>query len=219
MSGNFIPAQRELAARRALASNADIMIMLDDDMILPPHALAGLVDVLAADAQLAIAGALYYSRDGLRPMAAHYWNSADTTTAAVPAFGAGLAYVDAVGFCCVAVRVSALRALQPPYYASQVFIEEAAARVRICNEDYLLCERMRAAGFRVGLHAGVRCKHYDRASGVAHPLAWEDAQATAVERMLVVDPGPVYRLIPYDAAGARSAERHEAAAIDYISVD
>ncbi|GAC1430312.1 MAG: hypothetical protein NVSMB5_24570 [Candidatus Velthaea sp.] len=195
------------------------MIMLDDDMILPPNALTALVDALAADPQLAIAGALYYSRDGLRPMAAHHWKSADTTTAAVPAFGEGLAYVDAVGFGCVAVRVAALRALEAPYYATQVFIEEAAARVRVCNEDYLLCERMRAAGFRVGLHAGVRCKHYDRASGVAHPVAWEDPRATARERMLVVEPGPAYRLVPYDAAGARSTERHQAAAIDYVSVD
>lgn len=219
VTGNFIPGQREVAARRALAMNADIMIMLDDDMILPPHALSLLVRALEADPRLAIAGALYYSRDGLRPMAAHHWRSDDTTTAAVPAFAEGLTYVDAVGFGCVAVRVSALRALAPPYYATQVFIEEAAARVRICNEDYLLCERMREAGLRVGLHAGVRCKHYDRQSGIAHPVAWEDAAATNRERMLVIEAGPAYRLVPYDPAGARSSERHERSTVDYVSVD
>lgn len=219
VTGNYIPGQRELAARRARAMSADIMIMLDDDMVVPPHALAAIVDAFAGDPQLGIVGALYYSRDGLRPMAATHWSSGDTTTAAIPAFTDGLTYVDAIGFGCVGVRVSALDALRPPYYSAHVFIEESANRVRICNEDYLLCERMREAGFRIGLHAGIRCKHFDRASGIAHPLAWEDATLTAHERMLVVEPGPTYRLLPYDAKAARASEHHARSTVDYISLD
>ncbi|MFN2462005.1 MAG: glycosyltransferase family 2 protein [Candidatus Velthaea sp.] len=219
VTGNFIPGQREVAARRAVAQGADVLMMLDDDMIVPPDALARLTEVLAGDQAYAIAGALYYSRDGLRPMAASRWTSHDTTAASIPAFDDGITAVDAVGFGCVAVRVSVLKALAPPYFSTQVFLEESAARVRICNEDYLLCERMRAAGFHVALHAGVRCKHFDRQSQTAHPLEWEPAAETARERMLVADPGPHYRLIPYDAAGARAGEHHETAALDYLSVE
>lgn len=219
ITGNFIPGQRELAVRRALALGVDVLIMIDDDMIVPPHALHGILGALDADPELAIVGALYYSRDGLRPMTATHWVSHDTTTAAIPAFGHDVARVDAVGFGCVGIRIAALRALTPPYVGAHVYLEESSANVRICNEDYLLCERMRDIGYGIGLHGGVRCKHYDRASATAQPAMWEDDAATAVERMLVAEPGPHYRLIPYDPSGARINERHAAVPLTYLFVD
>jgi hypothetical protein len=217
--GNFTPGQRELAARRALDHNADVLVMFDDDMILPPDALSRLIEALDADSQLAVVGALYYSRDGVHPMVADEWHSSDTTTAAIPAFGDDVTYCDAVGFGCVALRVSALRTLNAPYFNTQVFVEEAAARVRVCNEDYLFCEEAQRGGWRVALHGGVRCKHYDRASRRSYPLAWEDPAQTAVKRMLVVDPGPTYRMVPYEARVATKPERHQTAHIDYIIVE
>ncbi len=36
--------------------------------------------------------------------------------------------------------VSALCGMPPPFFNTQVYVEEQAARVRICNEDYLFCE-------------------------------------------------------------------------------
>jgi GT2 family glycosyltransferase len=219
ITGNFVPGQREVAARRAVSSGADVLIMLDDDMVLAPSAVADVADALVANPALAIVGALYYSRDGIRPMAADRWNSSDTTTATTPPFTDSVTFVDAVGFGCVAIRVDALRKLAPPYFSTQVFVEQTAARVRICNEDYLLCERMRAAGYRIGLHAGARCKHFDRQSGIAQPIAWEAPHATSVERMMVAEPGPRFRLVAYDNSGARAGERHEIATLDYLIVD
>jgi GT2 family glycosyltransferase len=219
VNGNFIPGQRELAVRRAIALDADVLVMFDDDMIVPPDALSALVEPLDADPQLAVVGALYYSRDGIRPMAADRWTSHDTTTAAIPAFGAGLTYCDAVGFGCVAIRVSALRSMEPPYFRTQVYVEEHANRVRLCNEDFLFCETARFGGWRVALQAALRCRHFDRSSSVAHPREWEDSRATNTERMIVVDPGPSYRLVPYDGARGAKPERHAAAEIDYIIVD
>jgi len=219
VTGNFVPGQRELCVRRALALSADVLVMMDDDMQIPPDALVTLCDALALDPSLAAVGALYYSRDGIRPMAATRWNSANTTTAGVPGFTDGVVRVDAVGFGCVALRVSALATLRPPYFDVQIFIEEAAARVRLCNEDFLLCERLRGAGYGVGLHAGVRCGHYDRDRDAIEPAAWETAAQTHAERMIVVEPGPRYVLVPYDAAGATAAEHHAAARLDYVSVD
>jgi GT2 family glycosyltransferase len=217
--GNFVPGQRELAARRALRVGADVLIMVDDDMIVPPDALQALIDALEGDPHLAVVGALYYARDGLRPIVADHWSSHDTTTASIPAYGDTLTYCDVVGFGCAALRVSALRSMPPPYFRTQVYVEELASRVRICNEDYLFCEDVRRAGWRVALHAGVRCKHHDRASGTDYPREWEDPSITAVERMIVADPGPSYRLIPYDPTLATSVERHEKTSIDYIIVD
>jgi hypothetical protein len=219
VTGNFIPGQRELCVRRALALGADVLVMIDDDMQLPPDALVMLCDALALDRSLAVAGALYYSRDGIRPMAATRWSSANTTTAAVPGFRDGVVAVDAVGFGCVALRVAALAALTPPYFDVQIFIEESAARVRLCNEDFLLCERLRDAGFGVALHAGVRCGHYDRERATIEPARWETPEQTHAERMIVMRPGPHYELVPYDGAGATASERHAVARLDYVSVD
>jgi len=219
VTGNFIPAQRELAVRRAFALGADLLAMIDDDMVFPPDALSMLCDALALDPSLAVVGALYYSRDGIRPMAATRWSSANTTTAGIPAFSDRVVTVDAVGFGCVVLRMSALRSLAPPYIGAQVFIEESAARVRVCNEDFLLCERLRGAGFTIGLHAGVRCGHFDRERGVVEPRAWEPASQTAEERMFVVEPGPRYALVPYDTRMATASERHERPILDYVSVD
>jgi len=219
VSGNFIPGQRELCVRRALALRADVLVMIDDDMQVPPDAIVMLCDALALDPSLAVAGALYYSRDGIRPMAATRWTSENTTTAAVPGFRDGIVKVDAVGFGCVALRVAALGSLAPPYFDAQIFIEEGAARVRLCNEDFLLCERLRGAGYGIALHAGVRCGHYDRERGTIEPVRWESADQTQSERMIVMRPGPHYELVPYDGAGATADERHAAARLDYISVD
>jgi hypothetical protein len=217
--GNFVPGQRELAARRAQRLGADVLIMVDDDMILPPDAFVRLLTALEADAQLAVAGALYYSRDGLHPMVADRWVSENTTTATIPAYVDTLTYCDVVGFGCVAIRVSALDSMPPPFFNTQVYVEEHAARVRICNEDYLFCEDVRRAGWLVALDAGVRCRHYDRTTSRALPLQWEEAAATNLERMIVADPGPSYRLVPYDAALPAKSERHQAAKIDYLIVD
>jgi hypothetical protein len=219
ISGNFIPGQRELAARRAVALNADVLAMFDDDMIVPPNALKALVGALDADPRLAVVGGLYYSRDGIHPMVADRWTSGDTTRATIPAFNDALTYCDVVGFGCVALRVEALRTLDSPYFNCQVYVEEGANRVRICNEDYLLCQDLRRAGWRVALHAGLRCKHFDRTTSVAQPREWESAAQTGAERMIVVDPGPAYRLVPFDATAPVHPERHAPAYVDYIIVE
>jgi hypothetical protein len=219
IEGNFIPGQRELAARRALRSNADILVMFDDDMVIPPTAIISLVDALVSDPRLAVVGGLYYSRDGVHPMVADHWMSRDTTTAAIPAYDAGLTYCDGVGFGCSAIRVEVLRHMPRPFFNTQVYVEEHAARVRICNEDYLFCENVRNDGWRVALQAGLRCKHFDRATGLAYPREWESPAVTNTPRMLVVEPGPSFRMVPYDSSQPTKPEYHEAAKIDYIIVD
>jgi GT2 family glycosyltransferase len=216
ITGNYVPAQRELLVRRAQAAGMDVLAMVDDDMILAPDALVDLCADLDAHPEAALSGALYYSRDGLRPMAADGWRSDDTRAGYVPPFANDARPVDAIGFGCVVLRVAALAALARPYFHAQIFLEERAGRARICNEDYLLCERLRGAGFGVRLHAGVRLGHYDRTTDRVLPLAWEAPEATDRPRMMVVEPGPRFTLVPYDAAHARADERRERASVDYL---
>jgi len=220
VSGNFVPAQREMIVRRALALTADAVLMIDDDMVVPPDALENLSATLEGDSGAAIAGALYYSRDGIRPMVADGWTSSDMTGASIPPFDdCTPTAVDAVGFGCVLIRISALKMLAPPFFGAQIYMETGAARARLCNEDYLLCERLRQSGYRVLLHPGVRCGHVDRESDRVIPLTWEPADVTNRRRMIVVEPGPRYAVVDYDPSLPRARERHLAAPLTYVSVE
>ncbi len=208
-NGNAVAVQREMIARDAVQRGADLLAMIDDDIVAPPDALVKLIAALEADPDAALAGALYYSRDSARPMAVARWSSADTTTAAIPAYADGkVAVVDGVGFGCIVLRVAALGALSLPYFAAHVYVDPSARSVRQCDEDYLLCERLRHAGQRVLLHAGVRCGHYDRGSGTTAPSAWETDAETDRLRMIVLQ-GDRTALVPFDDAVPRAAERQE----------
>ena len=207
-TGNFVPAQREMIARDALERGADLLAMIDDDIVAPPDALVKLAAALDADPEAAVAGALYYSRDSARPMAVARWDPHDTTSAAIPAYAAGPAVVDGVGFGCVVVRTTVLRALEPPYFSAHLYIDRGARRVSVSDEDYLFCARVRGAGRRVLLHAGVRAEHYDRATGTTAPAAWEPAPETDRLRM-IVRRGDGTALVPFDDAVPRDRERQE----------
>ena len=208
-NGNAVAVQREMIARDAVQRGADLLAMIDDDIVAPPDALVKLIAALEADPNAALAGALYYSRDSARPMAVARWSSGDTTTAAIPAYADGkVAVVDGVGFGCIVLRIAALRALSLPYFAAHVYVDPSARSVRQCDEDYLLCERLRNAGRRVLLHAGVRCGHYDRGSGTTAPSAWETDAETDRLRMIVLQ-GDRTALVPFDDAVPRALERQE----------
>ena len=218
-SGNFVAVQREMIARAACDQGADLLAMIDDDIVAPPDALVRLAEALDEDPGAAIAGALYYSRDGARPMAVARWRSSDTTTAAIPAYrGDRVAHVDGVGFGCVVIRVAALRMLSAPYFATQVYVDPQRRVVRQCDEDYLLCERMREGGWRVLLHAGVRVGHYDRASGTTAPAQWESDAETDRLRMIVSEDGRT-RLVPFDDSVPRARERQERFETSILIVD
>lgn len=208
-TGNFVPAQREMIARDALQRNADVLVMIDDDMVVPSDALVLLLAALDDDPRAAVAAALYYSRDGARPMAVAQWDSRDTTTAAIPAYGGSLPVaVDGVGFGLVALRTAALRALPFPLFAAHLFVDERARVVRQCDEDYLLCERLRHAGWRVLLHSGVRAPHFDRGTGTTAPARWESDEETDRVRMIVRE-NETTALRPFDASVPRADERQE----------
>ncbi|GAC1655451.1 MAG: hypothetical protein NVS9B12_06560 [Vulcanimicrobiaceae bacterium] len=218
-TGNFVPAQRELLAEFAVQAGADYLVMVDDDMIVPPDAIGQLLEPFA-DRNVGIVGALCYSRDGLRPMAVVDWDAADTTGAAIPAFDDRTpTQVDGIGFGLAMVRVEALARLDRPLFPAHIYIERALARVRICNEDFLFCKRLREAGWKVMLHPAVRCGHYDRASGKSYPLEWETPQETNHRRMVAGKTDGTVGKVPFDSSVPRAAESHLRADVEYILAD
>jgi hypothetical protein len=217
--GNYVPAQRELIMNDALDEGFDYLFFVDDDIALPPDALELLMQTAESDPSVAVAGGLYYSRDSLRPVTVVDWDSNDTANAHIPAFTSTAAVpVDGIGFGCALLRVAVARELQTPYFPAHIYIERSARRARLCDEDYLYCERVRKAGYRVQLDGRVRCPHYDRDSDTSAPLAWESDAVTSVPRMIVQEHGKV-RLVPFDANVPRATERHTQAELSYITVD
>lgn len=216
--GNYVPAQRELIMRDAIDGGFDYLFFVDDDVVLPADALERLVETAEADPLTAVVGGLYYSRDSVRPITVADWDSGDTSTAHVPAFTSrSTDVVDGIGFGCALLRVAAARKLTAPYFPAHVYIERGARRARLCDEDFLYCERVRHAGNVVRLDARVHCAHYDRASNSVAPVAWESDAATSVPRMIVAENG-VTRLVPLDVDVPRIAEHHERAELTYITV-
>ena len=215
VTGNFVPAQRELIARHALRVNADYLLMVDDDIIVPADAITQLLSVFDSDPKTGIAGGLYYARDGIRPMAVADWKPYDTTSAYTPAFTRDPIHVDGVGFGCVLIKCDVFRSMEQPFFPAQVFLEESLRRVRVCNEDYLFCRRAAQAGFATYLHAGVRLGHYDRGTGKTFPLEWESDEATNCKRMGVMRDG-TFVLVPLDENVPRVDERHMQNSLDYV---
>jgi hypothetical protein len=220
ITGNFVPAQRDVILERALRWNADVVVMCDDDMVLPSDSLRRLCKVLDADSGVAAIGALYYSRDGLRPMVVDGWDAGDSTKGWIPGFDDRTPVaVDGVGFGCIAIRTEGLRDLARPFFASHVYVEPGAGRVRVCDEDYLFCARLRAGGRQVLLHPGVRCGHYDRGRKTTAPTAWESVRVSSAPRVLVQS-GEAFRLVPLaEAPPATSTERRTRADVVYIEAD
>jgi hypothetical protein len=217
--GNYIPAQRELIMGDAIDDGFDYLFFVDDDIVLPTHALERLIETAQRDPHVAVVGGLYYSRDSLRPVTVADWNSRDTSAAHIPAFtSTSTDIVDGVGFGCALLRVSAARALSAPYFPAHIYIERAARRARQCDEDYLYCERVRNAGHVVRLDARVRCEHYDRASDSFAPVTWEPDGITRNERMIVTDNG-VTKLVPFDPTVGQVPEHHAPASLTYITVE
>lgn len=214
--GNYVPAQREMILREAIERQFDYLLMIDDDVVVPPHAIEALVTIARNDEQTAVVGGLYYSRDGLKPMVVEDWHSSSTSTAAIPAFTESSANpVSGVGFGCVLIDIAKARTLEKPFFSPQIFIERGAHRVRLCNEDYRFCERMTQAGYLVRLAAGVRCGHYERSTDTVLPRTWEPNEFTSVRRMIVSEDG-IEKLVPFNARVAIAPERHEAATVEYL---
>lgn len=216
--GNFVPAQRELIMQDAIAGKYDYLFFVDDDVVFPANALELLIETAEADPLTAVVGGLYYSRDSVRPITVAGWDSSDTSTAHVPAFtSTSTDAVAGIGFGCALLRVATAAKLTAPYFPAHVYIERSARRARLCDEDYLYCERVRRAGNLVRLDARVRCGHYDRASDSLAPVAWESDAVTSAPRMIVAENGLVH-LVPLDDSVPRIDEKHVPAELTYITV-
>lgn len=149
-----------------LASEKEVLLMVDDDVV-PPRHLTQIVDhVLSGDTDIC-AAAVPIIRPDTVFMPNIFNRNGDGYDIALDAYqGEGLTYVDAVGTGAIAIsrRVLDHHTLRHPFRAK---ISKHGVWER--GEDITFCERARSQGFRVAVDLNVWCEHLTEvhANGVA----------------------------------------------------
>lgn len=168
----------------AIASGCDYLLMLDDDMIVPPNLVSRL---LAHDKD--VVGALYWQRGGaFHPVLMHMIEQ--PTGEFLPRFydpfdpvvtQPGLYPVDVIGGGCMLFKVDTFHKLTPPYFwwESQL------------GTDIAICMRFKAVGVQIWVDTSIELGHMSdrqvvtgksiplgtQAMGEVQEQLWEDAVA------------------------------------------
>ena len=137
-----------------LASDAEFLLMLDDDII-PPD------DLLAMTAHgCDIVGGLYYGWDLVTGPFIIAYSQTDDGLYARPAVGevegTGLQEMTVVGSGCMLLSRRVLAALNPPWFR---FVIDAAGGKVLTPEDFQICKRAFSQGFKVWLDTDRVCGH------------------------------------------------------------
>lgn len=148
-----------------LHGNADVLLMIDDD-VQPPSNVLDLADELMEGEYDAIGGIVLTTEPGSvhLPNVYKQQSGGDYVRALLPTDGEQLHQVDAIGAGCLAVRRDALEGVRNPFG-----FRLNPDGVIVTGEDIAFCERLRRRGGRIGAHYGVFCEHYDdiHAAGLA----------------------------------------------------
>lgn len=142
--GNLsVALTRNKIVKRFLETDCEVLVMVDDDIVVPPHLMQSIVPRIPEFAMVSIP---------------HPMPAADNSTLVLSAFKAnvfghlnlaelepGLNEVDAVATGCVAISREALEALGP-----HPFRIEHDPDADITSDDFLFCADLRAAGYRIG---------------------------------------------------------------------
>jgi GT2 family glycosyltransferase len=149
---------RNLIVNKFLASGADVLVMVDDD-VYPAANAATIIDRL--EEGFDIVGAAYpiFKPELGWPIpvpAAFRVDGGDYEI--LPATG-GIVECDAIGTGCVAIRRDVLEAMEVPF--AETMTDDGAG---IVSDDFVFCRCARDAGWRIGVDFDVRCDHLVRVS-------------------------------------------------------
>lgn len=159
-SGPRIAAGRNNLVKHFLATGADWLFMVDDDMTFAPDALPALL--AAADAETApIVGGLTFGggRDGWFPTLFYV----EPDSGRLARFDVWpedqLMPVDATGAACLLVHRRVFEKVAESYQDPWPWFQEVAHGNTPMGEDITFCLRARAAGFPIFVHTGVQFGH------------------------------------------------------------
>lgn len=156
--GNLsVALTRNRIVQTFLATDCETLVMVDDDVVPPPHFLESLGRLIPEYAMAGIPHVMPNPTDTSRLILTAFMSADDGLTAAELDDGAN--DVDAIATGCVAVSRQALVALGPnPFRISN----DPDVPV---SDDFLFCADLKAAGFRVGAWwDGWPCDHISTVS-------------------------------------------------------
>lgn len=144
---------RNLIMERFLDSGADVLMMVDDDVVLPENALSPLLEWL--DVYGIVGAPCPMMQPGTVVLPNVYAWDEKSKTAAIDLLASqehGMVEVAAVGFGAVCVRRDVCAKLKG-------FKVRTQGRHVTMGEDIDFCLRARSQGFKVGVHNEVSCEH------------------------------------------------------------
>ena len=177
VAGYPVDRVRNQICKRFLASDADYVLMIDDDTV-PP---ATVLDMARHDKD--VVGALCYA---YIPALGYYsvaYPPGYSVTA--PRLGIGdqiehhgLMEVELVGSACLLIHRRVLEALDPPYF--RMVLDDDCLLIKN-SEDFSFCRKASAAGFSLWLDTDQPCNHF-KALDMHASVRW--AQEYAARRRL-----------------------------------
>ena len=157
--GNLSVAQtRNRIVKQFLATDCTTLVMVDDDVVPPPHFLAALDRLIPEFACVAVPHPMPSPADPSTLILTAYLEASGGLVAASLTEGAN--EVDAVATGCVAISREALENLGPAPF--RIAHDPDAP---ITSDDFLFCADLKTAGFRVGAWwDGWPCDHISTVS-------------------------------------------------------
>jgi hypothetical protein len=159
VAGYPLERVRNQICHKFLASDADYLIMVDDDIVPPINILEMALhdkDVIGALCYAYMPGPGYYS-------VAYTKDANNAPGAAPPRLGigrdienTGIVEVELVGGGCFMIHRRVLEALEEPFFRMEM---DEKILVITASEDFSFCRKARKAGFRIWLDTGKPCRH------------------------------------------------------------
>lgn len=141
--GNLsVALTRNKIVKRFLETDCSVLVMVDDDIVVPPHLMEAIVPHVPEFAMVSIPHPMPGSDNASLVLSAFQANSFGLILAELEQ---GLNEVDAVATGCVAISREALEKLGP-----NPFRIESDPDAEITSDDFLFCADLRAAGYRIG---------------------------------------------------------------------
>lgn len=150
---------RNAVVAQFLTSKCSHLLMVDDDVVVPPEAITRLVAV-GGDITLGCYGSVKTFGDGTTGFYVVVLRLGGGAEDVYRSWPAGVEEVAGGGAGCMLVARPVLELVPYPWFRFQGLHVPGTGNIVTVGEDVDFCQRARAAGFRVWADGGVRCGHY-----------------------------------------------------------
>lgn len=175
---------RNQICKRFLESDADYLLMIDDDVV-PPATVLDMArhdkDVVAGLCYAYLPRLGYYSV--AYPSGNEHGKPVERLGIGEQIEGRGLIEVELAGTACMLIHRRVLEALDRPHFKMQ--LDDDCLLIKD-SEDFSFCRKARAAGFSIWLDTDQPCGHY-RALDMHASVRWGQEYA-ARQRLAELDP-------------------------------